>query len=143
MDNVTQSLLVILLPATLLTLGMGLAISHGWQSIAPLSDTTSGLRAAFLSVCPVQADAPRWCEVFCPRCSPPTGRLRRDSEKKYIGTMSRNNAIRIGALVIQAVILLLMVQAFIPPVRGGLLILAVGFVAFFLTRDSSGKKSGQ
>jgi len=57
--------------------------------------------------------------------------------------MSRQTAIRIGALIIQAAILLLMAQALLPPIRGGLLILSVGFVAFFLTRDSSGKKSGQ
>ena len=57
--------------------------------------------------------------------------------------MSRNNAIRIGALVIQAAVLLLIWQGFLHPTRGGLLVLAVGFVVFFLTRDSSGKKSGQ
>ncbi|MEN3168291.1 hypothetical protein [Gluconobacter sp. OJB] len=57
--------------------------------------------------------------------------------------MSRNNAIRIGALVIQVAVLLLIWQGFLHPTRGGLLVLAVGFVAFFLTRDFSGKKTGQ
>jgi len=57
--------------------------------------------------------------------------------------MSRNNAIRIGALVIQVAVLLLIWQGFLHPTRGGLLVLAVGFVAFFLTRDSSGKDQGR
>ncbi|MBS1072747.1 hypothetical protein JK222_13745 [Gluconobacter cerinus] len=57
--------------------------------------------------------------------------------------MSRQTVIRIGALIIQVAILLLIWQGFLHPTRGGLLVLAVGFVVFFLTRDSSGKKSGQ
>ena len=57
--------------------------------------------------------------------------------------MSRNNAIRIGALVIQAAVLLLIWQGFLHPIRGGLLVLAVGFAAFFLTRDSSGRNQGR
>ncbi|MBS1084193.1 hypothetical protein [Gluconobacter kondonii] len=57
--------------------------------------------------------------------------------------MSRQTVIRLGALSIQLAILLLIWQGFLHPTRGGLLVLAVGFVAFFLTRDSSGRNQGR
>jgi len=57
--------------------------------------------------------------------------------------MSRQTVIRISALSIQAAVLLLIWQGFLHPTRGGLLVLAVGFVAFFLTRESSGKDLGR
>ena len=56
--------------------------------------------------------------------------------------MSRQTVIRIGALIIQVAILLLIWQGFLHPIRGGLLVLAVGGGVFFLTRDSSGKNQG-
>ncbi|MBF0857421.1 hypothetical protein [Gluconobacter oxydans] len=56
--------------------------------------------------------------------------------------MSRQTVIRVGALSIQIAILLLIWQGFLHPIRGGLLVLAVGFVAFFFTRDSSGRNQG-
>ncbi|MBS1064131.1 hypothetical protein JK185_14070 [Gluconobacter wancherniae] len=52
--------------------------------------------------------------------------------------MSRQTIIRIGALIIQVAILLLIWKGFLHPLRGGLLVLAVGGGVFFLTRDSSG-----
>jgi len=52
--------------------------------------------------------------------------------------MSRQTVIRIGALIIQVAILLLIWQGVLHPIRGGLLVLAVGGGVFFLTRDSSG-----
>ncbi|GLQ60059.1 MULTISPECIES: hypothetical protein [Gluconobacter] len=56
--------------------------------------------------------------------------------------MSRQTVIRIGALIIQVAILLLIWQGFLHPIRGGLLVLAVGGGVFFLTRDSSGTNQG-
>ncbi len=56
--------------------------------------------------------------------------------------MSRQTVIRIGALVFQAAILIMIWKGFLHPTRGGLLVLAVGFVAFLLTRESSGKNQG-
>ncbi|WP_156474472.1 MULTISPECIES: hypothetical protein [Gluconobacter] len=56
--------------------------------------------------------------------------------------MSRQTVIRIGALIIQVAILLLIWQGFLHPIRGGLLVLAVGGGVFFLTRDPSGKNQG-
>lgn len=56
--------------------------------------------------------------------------------------MSRQNIIRIVALSIQVAILLLIWQGFLHPIRGGLLVLAVGGGVFFLTRDSSGINQG-
>ncbi|MBS1072864.1 hypothetical protein JK222_14340 [Gluconobacter cerinus] len=57
--------------------------------------------------------------------------------------MSRQTIIRIVALSIQAAVLLLIWQGFLHPVRGGLLVLAVGGGVFFLTRDSSGANQGR
>ena len=57
--------------------------------------------------------------------------------------MSRQTVIRIGALVFQAAILIMIWKGFLHPTRGGLLVLAVGFAAFFLTRDSSGRNQGR
>ncbi|MBS1095275.1 hypothetical protein [Gluconobacter wancherniae] len=56
--------------------------------------------------------------------------------------MSRQTIIRIGALIIQVAILLLIWKGFLHPLRGGLLVLAVGGGVFFLTRDSSGTNQG-
>jgi len=46
--------------------------------------------------------------------------------------MSRQTVIRIGALIIQAAILLLIWQGVLHPIRGGLLVLAVGAIASVL-----------